>query len=167
MDRTTIAQMIAMFVLLALVPPLVSSRSVSFALGRGALLQQIEINRTLGPLSPADRAGTMRFRGVVGAPAMTKIFEVVDRIHAESPPGEVVDVFARGIGRNVVWMLAFDLYPHRVLADFNKSGQARRVDAPEGVEWSVSLGPDDPDDDQTRPPSKDVFDGGLILERHP
>lgn len=154
MDRTTLAQILVTIVLLGAVPPLLPAEGERRGgpLGRGGLVHQARINRRLAPMDPAERAGLMRFRGIVGPARMVEVFEVVGRVHAESPPGERVEVYARGMGRNDVWMLAFDLYPHRVLANFRPNGTTARDAVPEGVEWSITLGP--------------RGDEGLVLERH-
>lgn len=144
MDRTTLAQSIVLLVGLGVVPPLLPGHrtpgEASHPLGVGGVHELVRANAFLARKDMRVRRGVTRFRGILGVARMGQLLDLAERVRRESPPGRPARIWARGMYRNAAWMIAYEVYPHRVLARWLPDGVAARDAPPDDVDWVLTLG---------------------------
>jgi len=131
MDRHTLAQVIAMLVVLSLLvrwlpPPQARSRDVSEldAFGRGEPWQLLAMDRqSLRAGQGNDRVLAMMLgatRRDVYGPRFHEILKLVRRIQAEAAPDDVVQL--ANFSRNELWIFTYYLYPLQVIGRPREEG---------------------------------------------
>ncbi|MHC4844605.1 MAG: hypothetical protein ACYTCU_00435 [Planctomycetota bacterium] len=124
MDRQTLAQAVAMLVVLAALLRWLPSGDAKDALGRGDPWRTIEADATLarGTLSADSKRalmlGTWMPQGY--SQRYHQVFKLLRELERESEPDAVVDL--REFARNERWMLTYLLYPRRVAARGDELG---------------------------------------------
>ncbi len=129
MDRETLAQAVAMLIVLALLMRWLPPGQPDDALGRGDPWRAISIDRSLLQEPAGSEQGGAQLRALFRrelAQRWQRLLLDVRRLQAQVGPADVVQL--RGLSRNEVWPIAYDLYPARVLGRGFDEGEP--VDAP-------------------------------------
>jgi hypothetical protein len=170
MDRETLAQAVAMLVVLAALARWLPPGDSAGALGLGDPWRSVEIDRSLLAEGPGSRQGAAMLRAMFrrdGSIARwRRLLEAADQLRARTGAADVIQL--RGVSRNDLWSLAYDLYPARVVGapveEGGSSGDTVRADA----SWVLTLpGPKEPPRVERGPagasdPLRDALDAGLI-----
>jgi hypothetical protein len=126
MDRKILARMIMVFLLLSMVLPFLPGKPKD-PFGLGGMQRAWKTNQRIMAFPPgsADQRAILRFRGMLKPAMIRQLMEFVEEVEVFSrteAKGETLCVQLRGISRNVMWTLAYDFYPVRVIGRFYEEG---------------------------------------------
>jgi hypothetical protein len=147
MDRQTLAQAVAMLVVLAALLRWLPPGETRDRLGRGDPWLSVELDRSL--LWPEGDPDEVRLRRAAQLRAMyrskeqtarwRRLLEHVATLQGQAGRGDVVQV--RGLSRNEIWPLAYDLYPARVEGRPLEEGGSAAAPVLPGARWVLTAGP--------------------------
>lgn len=144
MDRQTIAQAVAMLVVLAALVRWLPAAAAGDVLGRGdahelvAVMAQVARNpdspQAVGRLR--NSLGARDPRSAANMAHWAHLTLLVRELRERAQPGDVVQL--RHFDRNDMWMLAYDLYPLRTTGTGLDGGGRREVPVDPGADWVLS-----------------------------
>jgi len=124
MDRQTLAQAVAMLVVLAALLRWLPPGDPQDPLGRGDPWRTIEVDKMLASGKLSKDSARAQMLGTWMPPGYSQryhqIFKLLRELEQEAQPDAVVDL--REFGRNERWLLTYMLYPRRVAARGDELG---------------------------------------------
>ncbi len=144
MDRQTIAQAVAALVVLAALVRWLPPGAAGDLLGRGDPYELLGAVRQVALDPDAPQAlGLLRNSLGVGDPRRplntahwAHLTQRVRELRERAAPGDVVQL--RNLGRNDMWMLAYDLYPLRTLGLSLEGGGGRDLPVEPEASWVLT-----------------------------
>ncbi len=137
--RLLVTALVVLPPLLRWLPVSASPGNLAARLDLGAPWRTLELDRELAAAADEDTRRALA-RGH-GDPAVTALWEhafrLVAQIRREGPPGAVLQV--RGLPRNLVWQLAYDLYPARLVGPWQEQGGQPDDAFREDADWALTL----------------------------
>jgi hypothetical protein len=142
MNRTTLAQVLVIIVILSAFLPILPCNPKN-RLGLGGFLRAWELNRKLAahPFGSAESRTFTRLRGKLITERVRQFMDSIEKVLGqarEQGNPETVRVQVRGIMRNEAWLLAYDLYPVRVIGRFREEGGLSRDPVLPEADWTLT-----------------------------
>jgi len=141
MDRQTAAQAIAMLVMLTALARWLPPGDTDDVFGRGDPWRSIEIDRSLIEEAPESRQGAAMLRAMFRRDgSIARWHRLLDEarvLQAGTGAGDVIQL--RGVGRNELWPLTYDLYPARVVGLPLEAGGGSLEAVRDDATWVLTL----------------------------
>jgi hypothetical protein len=146
MDRQTLAQAVAMLVVLGMLvrwlPPPSAREAREDWFGRGAPLYTLRIDRQMSRQDPHDPRVLALMMGSTRRPVYTKRFyemlTILDRLREELRPEDVVQL--RNFSRNEIWMITYFLFPQRLVGRPLRDGDDASAPVHPEADWVFTAG---------------------------